>query len=78
MYKQPEFNGNYTHSDRGGHYRRTLPAPARRDDSSEEGSCSSTCGSHGDGSDSNSTTEEEKLKRLFQTCDTDGDGFIDG
>ena len=29
------------------------------------------------GSESSSTEEEERLKRLFQTCDQDGDGFID-
>lgn len=29
------------------------------------------------GSDSGSTEEEERLRRLFQTCDRDGDGFID-
>ncbi|XP_071098692.1 colorectal mutant cancer protein-like isoform X1 [Haliotis cracherodii] len=29
-------------------------------------------------SDSSNTSEEERLRRLFQTCDADGDGFIDG
>ena len=29
------------------------------------------------GSDSGSTEEEERLRRLFHACDRDGDGFID-
>ena len=29
------------------------------------------------GSDSGSTEEEERLKRLFHACDRDGDGYID-
>lgn len=29
------------------------------------------------GSDSGSTPEEERIRRLFQTCDGNGDGFID-
>ena len=29
------------------------------------------------GSESSSTEEEERLRRLFQTCDQDQDGFID-
>ncbi len=29
------------------------------------------------GSESSSTEEEERLRRLFQSCDRDGDGFID-
>ncbi len=29
------------------------------------------------GSASSSTDEEERLRRLFLTCDRDGDGFID-
>ena len=29
------------------------------------------------GSESSSTEEEERLRRLFQTCDRDGDGYID-
>ena len=28
-------------------------------------------------SDSGSTEEEERLKRLFQACDRDGDGLVD-
>ena len=28
-------------------------------------------------SESSSTEEEERLRRLFQTCDRDGDGYID-
>ncbi len=81
-YRQPELNGNYR-PDRAGQYQRAPvpppPLPARRlvvDDSSDE-SCSSVCGSQGDGSDSNSASEEEKMRRLFQSCDTDGDGYID-
>uniref|UniRef100_T1J7U0 EF-hand domain-containing protein n=1 Tax=Strigamia maritima TaxID=126957 RepID=T1J7U0_STRMM len=27
-------------------------------------------------SDSESTSEEERIRKLFQTCDSDGDGFI--
>ena len=29
------------------------------------------------GSDSGSTEEEERLRRLFTACDRDGDGYID-
>lgn len=29
------------------------------------------------GSDSGSTPEEERIRRLFQTCDGNGDGYID-
>lgn len=29
-------------------------------------------------SDSSSTSEEERLKRLFNSCDADGDGYLDG
>ena len=29
------------------------------------------------GSDSESTEEEERLRRLFHACDRDGDGYID-
>ncbi|XP_013380937.1 uncharacterized protein LOC106152021 [Lingula anatina] len=39
--------------------------------SKEKKSCSSS------GSDSSSTGEEERLRRLFQACDEDGDGLID-
>lgn len=28
------------------------------------------------GSGSSSTSEEERLKKLFETCDDDGDGFL--
>ena len=45
-------------------------------DLSEEcktGSKSASCSC----SESSSTEEEERLRRLFQTCDRDGDGFID-
>lgn len=27
--------------------------------------------------DTNSITDEEKIRQLFQVCDNDGDGFID-
>lgn len=30
----------------------------------------------GGSSDSGSTAEEERVRRLFQTCDGDGDGYI--
>ncbi|KAL8562165.1 hypothetical protein ACOMHN_042000 [Nucella lapillus] len=30
------------------------------------------------GSDSSGTSEEERLRRLFNSCDADGDGFLDG
>lgn len=30
------------------------------------------------GSNSSSTGEEERLLRLFNSCDADGDGFLDG
>ncbi|XP_076323234.1 colorectal mutant cancer protein-like isoform X2 [Tachypleus tridentatus] len=33
--------------------------------------------SESSGSDSGSTPEEERIRRLFQTCDGNGDGFID-
>lgn len=33
-------------------------------------------GSSGGSSDSSSTAEEERVRRLFQTCDGDGDGYI--
>lgn len=29
------------------------------------------------GSNSSSTGEEERLRRLFSSCDGDGDGFLD-
>ncbi|XP_074661167.1 colorectal mutant cancer protein-like [Tubulanus polymorphus] len=35
-------------------------------------------GSSSSGSDSSSTAEEERLRRLFVSCDHDGDGYIDG
>lgn len=34
--------------------------------------------SESSGSDSGSTPEEERIRRLFQTCDGNGDGYIDG
>lgn len=43
-----------------------------RDVKIETGSKSSSTGS-----DSGSTEEEERLRRLFHSCDRDGDGFID-
>ncbi|XP_051019893.1 uncharacterized protein LOC127204698 isoform X2 [Acomys russatus] len=36
----------------------------------------SACNSSGGSSDTSSTGEEERLRRLFQTCDGDGDGYI--
>ena len=30
------------------------------------------------GSGSSSTCEEERLRKLFTSCDADGDGFLDG
>ena len=39
-----------------------------------EAKIGSSCSS---GSDSSSTEEEERLRRLFQACDRDCDGFID-
>ena len=44
-----------------------------QDDDYKTASKSASCS----GSDSGSTEEEERLRRLFQTCDRDGDGFID-
>ncbi|XP_072019869.1 colorectal mutant cancer protein-like isoform X2 [Amphiura filiformis] len=79
-YRQPELNGNYRQDRAGQFHHASIPPSARSrhvvDDSSDE-SCSSVCGSQGDGSDSNSASEEEKMRRLFQSCDTDGDGYID-
>ncbi|KAE8752970.1 hypothetical protein FOCC_FOCC000316, partial [Frankliniella occidentalis] len=31
----------------------------------------------GDSEDANSTCDEERIRKLFQACDCDGDGFID-
>ena len=31
-----------------------------------------------DGSDSSNASEEERLRRLFNSCDENGDGYIDG
>uniref|UniRef100_A0A8C8VU51 Mutated in colorectal cancers n=1 Tax=Peromyscus maniculatus bairdii TaxID=230844 RepID=A0A8C8VU51_PERMB len=36
----------------------------------------SACDSSGGSSDTSSTGEEERMRRLFQTCDGDGDGYI--
>lgn len=37
---------------------------------------SEVSGSSGSSDASNSTAEEERVRRLFQTCDGDGDGYI--
>jgi Ca2+-binding EF-hand superfamily protein len=31
----------------------------------------------GESEDANSTCDEERIRKLFQACDCDGDGFID-
>ncbi|EEC12314.1 cyclic-AMP-dependent transcription factor atf2, putative [Ixodes scapularis] len=41
-------------------------------------SMASDVNSESSGSDSGSTPEEERIRRLFQTCDGNGDGYIDG
>ncbi|XP_038078893.1 uncharacterized protein LOC119746156 [Patiria miniata] len=50
----------------------------RGDGGSSTGSSSSADGDDHTHCDSNSTSEEGRLRRLFHTCDSDGDGFIDG
>lgn len=37
-----------------------------------------SAGQDSSGSDSSGTSEEERLRRLFNSCDADGDGFLDG
>ena len=39
-------------------------------------SVGSSCSSSGSGS--SSTCEEERLRKLFTSCDADGDGYLDG
>ena len=38
---------------------------------------SQSCDTGSSGSDSESTEEEERLRRLFNACDRDDDGYID-
>lgn len=50
-------------------------------DTSEGGTAATVAMSAGQassGSDSSGASEEERLRRLFNSCDADGDGFLDG